>query len=370
MKLLSQMLSEIQRVLFPNLQEEWGPLSTKEERLIEILEVVRIDDYILEQYNGRRGRPKSFRTAMVRSFVTKAVYSMEKTTELIEMLHSSVNIRRICGFEKSIDIPSESTFSRVFAEIAQNKILEKVFEAMIKTHFDDKLVGHVSRDSTAIHAREKPIKVKKDNNMEEVHKNTKRKRGRPKKGEILIPKQITRLQRQATEMSLDEMIGDLPVACDRGTKKNSNGYKETWKGYKLHCDWSDGGVPLSCIVTSASLHDSQVAIPLTTITAGRVNSLYDLMDSAYDSDLIYNYSKKYGHIPIIDNNPRRGEKKEMDPASAIRYKERTTAERGNSALKDNFGCRTIYVKGHGKIFAHIMCGVIALAAEQLIRMLI
>jgi len=30
------------------------------------------------------------------------------------------------------------------------------------------------------------------------------------------------------------------------------------------------------------LHDSQVAIPLATLTAGRVTSLYDLMDSAYD----------------------------------------------------------------------------------------
>jgi hypothetical protein len=24
--------------------------------------------------------------------------------------------------------------------------------------------------------------------------------------------------------------------CDRGTKKNSKGFKETWIGYKLHAD--------------------------------------------------------------------------------------------------------------------------------------
>jgi len=30
------------------------------------------------------------------------------------------------------------------------------------------------------------------------------------------------------------------------------------------------------------LHDSQVALPLATMTAGRLANLYDLMDSAYD----------------------------------------------------------------------------------------
>lgn len=32
-------------------------------------------------------------------------------------------------------------------------------------------------------------------------------------------------------------------------------------------------------LTAASVHDSQVAIPLATMTASRVTSLYDLMDS-------------------------------------------------------------------------------------------
>ena len=48
-------------------------------------------------------------------------------------------------------------------------------------------------------------------------------------------------------------------------------------------DMADGSIPVSCILTSASLHDSQVAIPLATITASRVTSLYDLMDSACDA---------------------------------------------------------------------------------------
>ena len=76
-------------------------------------------------------------------------------------------------------------------------------------------------------------------------------------------------------------------------------------GYKLHVDTADGGIPISCIMTSASTHDSQVAIPLGTLTAGRVENLYDLMDAAYDSIEIWAHSILLGHKPIIDVNPRR-----------------------------------------------------------------
>jgi hypothetical protein len=84
-------------------------------------------------------------------------------------------------------------------------------------------------------------------------------------------------------------------------------------------------------LSSASLHDSQAAIPLAQMTAGRITSLYDLMDSAYDAPQINVYSAALGQAPspIIDTNPRRGEKKEMDLAQAVRFRNRTTAERVN-----------------------------------------
>ena len=69
-------------------------------------------------------------------------------------------------------------------------------------------------------------------------------------------------------MSLPQMLADLPTACDVGTKRNAKGHTTSWVGYKLHVDTADGGVPISCIMTSASTHDSQVAIPLGTQTAG------------------------------------------------------------------------------------------------------
>ncbi|MBC8523671.1 transposase [PVC group bacterium] len=105
---------------------------------------------------------------------------------------------------------------------------------------------------------------------------------------------------------------DLPAACDVGTKRNSKGHTKTWIGYKLHIDSADGQVPVSCILTSASTHDSQVVIPLAAITNQRTTNLYDLMDSAYDVPQIREYSSSLRHIPIIDVNPRRDTLKKIE----------------------------------------------------------
>ena len=78
----------------------------------------------------------------------------------------------------------------------------------------------------------------------------------------------------------------------------------TWVGYKLHIDVADGQIPVSCILTSASLHDSQVAIPLATMSAERTTNCYDLMDAAYDAVQIREHSRALGHVPLIDINPR------------------------------------------------------------------
>lgn len=121
-------------------------------------------------------------------------------------------------------------------------------------------------------------------------------------------------------------------------------------GYKLHIDAADGHIPISCILTSASVHDSQVALPLAELTNQQISNLYDLMDSAYDSPII-----KQGHVPIIDMNPRGNKERKQElkdeakrckllnfknPAD-IRYNERSNVKRVNGRLKDEFG---------GKIF--------------------
>jgi len=131
------------------------------------------------------------------------------------------------------------------------------------------------------------------------------------------------------------------------------------------------------------VHDSQAAIQLAQITARRVTNLYDLMDSAYDARAIHEQSRSLGHIPLIDVHPRseQGLKAELqseqkrrhrlnfNDAEAVRYNERTTVERVNARLKDEFGGRMVGVRGHAKVMCHLMFGVIALAADQILRLI-
>ena len=171
-------------------------------------------------------------------------------------------------------------------------------------------------------------------------------------------------------MNIEEMLYDLPQACDYGTKVSSTGHKITWKGYKLHIDTADGDIPVSCILTAASVHDSQAAIPLSLITFKRVLNFSALMDSAYDAAVIRAHTISLGQIPLIDFN-HRGPKDEraFDPHEAQRYKERSAAERVNSQLKDNFGGRFIRVRGSKKVKAHLMFGILALTVNQIFRLI-
>ena len=70
-----------------------------------------------------------------------------------------------------------------------------------------------------------------------------------------------------------------------------------------------------------------------------------------------------------NHNPRGGEKLEFDPAQAVRYRERTVAERMNARLKDEFGGNHVWVKGNTKVMSHLMFGLLALSVDQLMRLL-
>lgn len=104
-------------------------------------------------------------------------------------------------------------------------------------------------------------------------------------------------------------------------------------------------------------------------TNERLNTLYDLMDAAYDAQGIHDFSRSLGHVPIIDPNKRAGETIPMEPAKKQRYNQRSSAERANSALKDNYGGRFVRVRGAAKVMAHLMFGVIALTAAQVFRLI-
>ena len=146
-------------------------------------------------------------------------------------------------------------------------------------------------------------------------------------------------------------------------------------------DVADGGIPISSMVSSASLHYSQAAIPLMTMTAQRMRNLYDLVDSAYGAEAIHAHRKSLDHVPIIDPNPCRQGKAERShehmaqrvtwivPPERERYRYRATVERAFGRLKDEFGGRHVRVRGYTKVTCHLMFGVLALTVDQLLHML-
>ena len=218
----------IQRALFPQLEPVLGPLTGKQQQLVQTLEVIRIEQWIPRCFRVP-GRPRKDRAALARAFVAKAVYDMPTTRVLLDRLVTDVALRRICGWEWKSEVPSESVFSRAFVEFSDTQLPQRTHAALIRNTHHDRLVGHLCRDSTAIEAREKPAAKEKTPPL------PKRKRGRPKKGEER-PKVLKRLDRQAA-MTLPAMLDDLPTDCDVGMKKDSKGYKSTWVGYKLHSTW-------------------------------------------------------------------------------------------------------------------------------------
>ena len=377
---LREMLSDywyaFQQELFPRLEGELGPMGERYELFVAVLELVRVEA-LLPYFRGQVGRPEEDRAALARAFIAKAVFDIPTTRGLIERLEVDGRLCRLCGWSGAGRLPSEATFSRAFSEFAESSLASRLHETLIARTMDGHLVEHISRDATAIEAREKPAPKPKA-----AKPKRRRKRGRPRKGEARA-KEPSRLERQLT-MSLPQMLADLPRACDVGTKRNAKGHTTSWIGYKLHVDTADGGIPISCIMTSASTHDSQAAIPLGTLTAGRVENLYDLMDAAYDSIEIWAHCILLGHKPIIDVNPRRSvemqealrrEKKARRALGLVfpeerRYVVRSGSERINGRLKDEFGGRHVRVRGYDKVLAHLMFGMTVLTASQLMRLIV
>lgn len=371
--LIMQRWNVLQGEIIPEYWQEHGALTPKLEKLIHILDWIRIEEFTVSSWQGV-GRKPHDRDALASAFVAKAVLGCVTTTALIERLTMDKALRRICGFAIWKKLPHEASFSRAFDEFSQAKLAEKVHEALIKKYLGDALIGHISRDGTAIEVREKPPKKGVHESAgKEPCKTTrmvkKYGRGRPKKGEVRPPKEVkeTRIGHQLKQ-SLTEILATLPKGTDRGTKCNAQGYKNSWNGCKLHLDTADCGVVISALLTSASVHDSQAAVPLAMMSAERVTNFYDLMDAAYCSEEIREHSRNLAHIPLIDHNPRGGEKKEFAPHEAQRYKERSQAERSNARLKDEFGGRNIWVRGHEKIMSHLMFGLLALTVDQLMRL--
>lgn len=368
---LSMLLNNIQQQLFPMVEKHVGDLSKQDKKLIEILELIKIEEAVpCTRFN--LGRPSKSRACIARAFIAKKVLKITHTKQLVEILKDNHKLRLICGWDTVSKIPSEATFSRAFAEFSKMEIADKRHQTLIKKAFDGIVIENLVKDSTAIHVREQALK--KEGSAKDRKKNNNKKYEKEKKGEL------SRKQKQL-QQDLPGMIVDLPKACDISAKKGPMGYKQVWKGFKAHVAITDNCVPVSVILTSASLNDSEAAIPLAEKSNKLVTNLYDIMDSAYDTKEVREHSVNLGHVPIIDQHARSKKQKaeklaekkrkkilNFQTAEDKRYKKRMPRERFNALFKDYYGGRNIQYRGYEKVFNDIMFGVLALAATQLIQM--
>src|SRR5271169_1674274 len=178
--------SYIQGYLFPSMREDIDPITEALGRLVTTLDVIGLEAFVPEPPRGP-GRPPVDRRALARAFVAKVVLGVPTTSALIERLDVDKSLRRILGWERRSQVPSEATFSRAFAEFARGELPDKIHAALIERALGGRIIGAIARDATEIEAREKPVQNKandgKDDPPAPDNPPPPRKRGRPRKDE-------------------------------------------------------------------------------------------------------------------------------------------------------------------------------------------
>lgn len=321
------------------------------QRVAMVLEVVRIEEGVRE-VPASTGRPPLSRKAGARALLAKAILNIPTRKELAERLRVDARLRRICGFLGPA--PSESTFCRLFADLAQSGVWDRSLERAVKSHLGEETFHHVSHDSTAVPGRERTPKKAKVPKPKGPGRG-----GRRVKGAVAPPTP----QQVQEGLTWRECLKEISTSCDYGVKIGPKGYPIHWRGYKGHASVGDGGIPLAFFTSSASTSDTLGAIPLMRMVSERVGCVfYNLLDKAYQGETIRRVSQSLGQVTIVP--PKKTKKDEpameLTPDRKKRFENRTGVERFYSDLKENHGGNFVFVRGHAKVHAHLMSGVLAI----------
>jgi hypothetical protein len=364
---LPELFQYVQQSLFPRLDSTMDtPLTEEHEEIIWILSVLRVEKVVADPWRWHRvGVLELDRRKLARAFVVKAWLGLEQTEDLRKRLKVDRTLRTLCGWQGSDKFPSSSTFSRAFAVFAHSGILDRLHALRVEEALADGVTLHICRDSTAVVARERQAP------KAPASPRVKRKRGRPRKSEGLPRLEVPerRMVRQLTQ-SAAEALEELPRHCGMGAKRHGCGIVTAWRGYKLHLDVTDEGIPVTAITTSAEVNDNQVAIPLMRLSSARVRYCYELMDCGYQGAEIPQAATELGHVAIVA--PRGYPKKSkvsLEPDRARHFRARTAAERCYSQFKDTAGTRQIWVRGYAKVHASLMFAVLVVFAKMLLTLL-
>ena len=161
-------------------------------------------------------------------FWPRREFDLSSTRDLLERLDVDEKMRRLCGWSSARAVPSEATFSRAFAEFTESSLPSRLHEALVGRTLGEHLVEHISRNSTAIEAREKPAQ------KAAKAPKPKRKRGRPRKGEER-PKEPERAGTAAGHGALRD-AGPVAQGLRRGQEEETQ--KDTVaSGSGTNCIW-------------------------------------------------------------------------------------------------------------------------------------
>ena len=350
---ISGIWDELNQGIFPWVDDNIGELDDKHRLFMAVCEaVINPREFDYAKWKGN-GRPPCSRLKIFKAFLLKAVLNVKDTKEFLRMIRAEPLSRRLCGWDSPGLVPSASEFSRVFGEFAERGFTDKWFAEMIVKYHGDTPVETVSYDSAPVEVRTRAANVK-------------RRLARIDPDQPPPPSPITIQGARAAEVNMAE----LPVECEWGCKRDSQGKKKQWKGGKIHAAVTRDGVPIAVKYTSASMHDSQAMIPLAQLAAARVPHLFDLADAAYDAEPIRAACAELGTVAVIDANPRRSAgTRAMGELEREVYKDRSAAERFFSHLLESHGGRTVRVRAPKKVALHLLLGAIVVAVEQMLRML-
>ena len=115
--------------LFPEIQAAVGPLLKNHQRFVMVLEMVCPENFI-RRISQKDGRPLCDQVNLARAFLAKAIWDIPTTRALVERLKVDRQMRNLCGWVLISEVPSESTFSRAFAEFTESEVAGQMHEAL------------------------------------------------------------------------------------------------------------------------------------------------------------------------------------------------------------------------------------------------
>ena len=127
------------------------------------------------------------------------------------------------------EVPSESTFSRAFGQFSSDNRPQTIHAALIKTHDGEKIAGHISRDATAIHAREKAVakaRPEEKTKSKPGAESNGGKRGRRRKDDPPAPSPEPKRLQQQLERDLEANLADLPRSATGDARRTA--ISTTW----------------------------------------------------------------------------------------------------------------------------------------------